>query len=407
MLSGHMSEPANRRTLFGAACAGMFVFGIVGSLLGTLFGLPDVRARLDLSLGREGDLFSILYLGLLAMTLAAGPTIDRYGSRVVLLLSSVLAAAGFAGFSAGAGYRAALLSSLALGIGGGGLNIASNTVVSELYPEHRGRMLNYVAAFFGAGALCVPLLASSLGPGVPVGTLLWSAAALAGACASVYWSLGFPSAREAATFTPRDIPAAVRRPGVLLFASLLFFQTGNEATVSGWVSTYVGYAGWPARTATAVLAGYWVAVMAGRTLAGRLHGRIPSESLLVLCGVGSMAGCAWLMASSSLWMLVGASLLTSLSLAGVYPTTLAMAGDRYQRFAGTVFGTLFSVGALGGMALPSALGHLSEAAGLRTGMIVPLLGTGAVTLLAIAVWRDQGSGMGAPRRHHPAAFARR
>jgi hypothetical protein len=46
-------------------------------------------------------------------------------------------------------------------------------------------------------------------------------------------------------------------------------------------------------------------------------------------------------------MLVGASLLTSLSLAGVYPTTLAMAGDRYQRFAGTVFGTLFSVGALG------------------------------------------------------------
>jgi hypothetical protein len=39
------------------------------------------------------------------------------------------------------------------------------------------------------------------------------------------------------------------------------------------------------------------------------------------------------------------------------------------------------------MALPSALGHLSEAAGLRTGMIVPLLGTAAVTLLASVIWR--------------------
>jgi FHS family glucose/mannose:H+ symporter-like MFS transporter len=389
-----MSEPVNRRALFGAACGGMFVFGIVGALLGTLFGLPDVRARLDLTLGRQGDLFSILYAGLLAMTLAAGPTIDRYGNRVVLLLSSALVAAAFGGFAAGTGYRAAVLAALAVGIGGGGLNIAANTVVSELYPEDRGRMLNYLAAFFGAGALSVPLLASSFGPGVSVGTLLWLAAALAVACAVAYVSLEFPPAREATDFSPRDIPAAVRRPGVLLLSALLFFETGNEASVSGWVSTYVGDIGWSTRTATAVLAAYWVAVMIGRALAGRLHGRVSSGRILVLCGLGSMAGCAWLMAAHSLWTLVAASLLTSLSLAGVYPTTLALAGDRYQRFAGTVFGTLFSVGALGGMALPSALGHLSETAGLRTGMIIPLLGTAAVTLLAVVIWRDQGSGIG-------------
>jgi FHS family glucose/mannose:H+ symporter-like MFS transporter len=393
MLSGHMSEGVNRPVLFGAACAGMFIFGIVGALLGTLFGLPDVRVRLDLGLGRQGNLFSILYLGLLATTLVAGPTIDRYGSRMVLLLSSVLVAAGLVGFAAGAGYRAAIVSALALGIGGGGLNIATNTVVSDLHPQGRGRMLNYLGVFFGAGALSVPLLSSSFGSRVSIGALLVSFAILAGVCAVWYASLAFPPAREAASFSPRDIPAAVRRPGVALLAALLFFQTGNEASVSGWVSTYIGYAGWSARTATAVLAAYWVAVMAGRAFAGRLHGGLSSGFLLVLCGVGSMAGCAWLMASQSLWMLVGASIATSLSLAGVYPTALAIAGDRYQRFAGTVFGTLFSVGALGGMALPSALGHLSEVAGLRTGMVVPLLGAAAVTLLAVAVWiRDRTPG---------------
>jgi MFS transporter, FHS family, glucose/mannose:H+ symporter len=389
-----MSERVNRPALLGAACAGMFTFGIVGALLGTLFGLPEVRVRLDLSLGREGNLFSILYLGLLAMTLAAGPTIDRYGSRAVLLLSSVLVAGGLAGFAGGVGYHAATASTLALGIGGGGLNIATNTVVSNLYPQGRGRMLNYLGVFFGAGALSVPLLSSSFGPGVPIGALLAFFAVLAGLCAVSYAWLTFPPAREAASFSPGDIPAAVRQPGVALLAALLFFETGNEASVSGWISTYVGYAGWPARTATAVLAVYWVAVIAGRAVAGRLHGRLSSAFLLVLCGAGSMAGCAWLMATHSLWMLIGASVVTSVALAGVYPTALAIAGDRYQRFAGTVFGTLFSVGALGGMALPSALGHLSEAAGLRTAMVVPLLGAAAVTLLAFAVWKGRGQGAG-------------
>jgi len=389
-----MSERVNRPVLFGAACAGMFIFGIVGALLGTLFGLPEVRFRLDLSLGRQGNLFSIFYLGLLATTLAAGPTIDRYGSRVVLLVSSILVAAGLAGFAGGAGYRAAVVSTLALGVGGGGLNIATNTVVSDLYPRGRGRMLNYLGAFFGAGALSGPLLSSSIGPGVSIRVLLICFAALAGACAVSYASLAVPPAREAGSVSPGGIPAAVRQPGVAQLAALLFFETGNEASVSGWVSTYVGYAGWPARTATAVLAVYWAAVLVGRGFAGRLHGRLSSRFLLVLCGAGSMAGCAWLMTSHSLWMLIGASVVTSVSLAGVYPTALAIAGDRYQRFAGTVFGTLFSVGALGGMTLPWALGHLSEAAGLRTGMLVPLLGTAAVTLIAVAGWKGQGSGIG-------------
>ena len=79
------------------------------------------------------------------------------------------------------------------------------------------------------------------------------------------------------------------------------------------------------------------------------------------------------------------ALLTSLGFSAIFPTVLAMAGDRYQRFAGTVFGFLFTVGNLGSIAFPWALGHISQAFGVRLGMLVPLAGTLAVTALALVV----------------------
>src|SRR5713101_3378695 len=71
----------------------MFVFGIVLALLGTLFGLPETRARLQTDLARQGDLFLLLYLGLAAATLVVGPLIDRIGNKLVLICSALLVTA--------------------------------------------------------------------------------------------------------------------------------------------------------------------------------------------------------------------------------------------------------------------------------------------------------------------------
>ena len=74
-----------------------------------------------------------------------------------------------------------------------------------------------------------------------------------------------------------------------------------------------------------------------------------------------------------------------LSFAAIYPTTLAMAADRYQRNAGTIFGLLFAVGLLGGMLFPWALGHISQAAGVREGMVLPLIGAVMITILVLVI----------------------
>ncbi len=379
-----MSRPVNRAALFASACVGMTVFGGVGALLGAMLGYPEVRARFAVDFSRQGDLFAALYSGLLATTLVAGPLIDRFGNRLVLLVSALVTAGGFAGFAGGAGYAAALTASLGLGIGGGGLNIATNTLVSGLYPEHRGRWLSYLAAFFGVGALLVPLVVSTVAAERPLSALV-GAAGLAALSALAFALLAFPPGVEQAAVSPRDLVRAAGRPGVPLLAALLFFQTGNEASIGGWITTYIGGAGWDPSIATRVLVSYWVAVMLGRAAIGRLHAHLSGAVLLVVCGALSVAGCAWLMGARSLPMLVGATLMTSIALSGVYPTTLAMAGDRYRHQAGTVFGVLFSTGAVGGMVLPPILGRVSEASGLRAGLAVPLVSALAVTVIALVI----------------------
>ena len=63
--------------------------------------------------------------------------------------------------------------------------------------------------------------------------------------------------------------------------------------------------------------------------------------------------------------------------------TLAIAADRYQRLAGTIFGLLFSVGLIGGMLFPFAVGHLSEHFGMRAAMLLPLFGAMVIVILAM------------------------
>jgi len=377
----------NRRRLFAAACAGLFFFGAIIALLGTLFGLPGMRERLGIDLAQQGELFSMLFVGIIIATAVAGPMIDRFGHQVTLTASSLLAAAGLTGLSLSGSFPAAALSIAVIGLGGGGLNTATNVVVSELYPEDRGRMLNLLGMFFGAGALFVPLVKVLVFGALSIGGLIGVMVALGAACTFTYGVARFPPAREPAGVPLAELLKAATYPGVMTFAVLLLVQTGTESTLSGWITTYIGYMGWPARAATGILAGYWAAVIAGRALFARVSQSVEKKWIVVGCGVGMMGGCGLLMGSRSIGWLAAAALLTSVATSGVFQTTLAMVGDRYHRHVGTVFGVIFAISGLGGMITPVILGHVSQAYGVRTGMAVPLVGAAIVAVTAASIRR--------------------
>ena len=291
--------------------------------------------------------------------------------------------AALAALAVAHGFVTAAVAALLLGAGGGWLNTAANALVSDVFHDDRGRMLNLLGTFFGIGALFVPAVIA-----LSFGRRRWRERW----CSARWWRASAVLRGAEVSASARGDGVLVRRHagggkdrGVVLFAILLLFQAGNESALSGWTSTYVGSVGWSPRVATLILLGY--GVTAYRRPRGLGAGEaIGKERLVLFCGGLSVVGCIILLAAAG-WLpgLAIGALLTSLGFSAIFPTVLAMAGDRYQRFAGTVFGFLFTVSNFGSIAFPSALGRISQAFGVRLGMLVPLAGTLAVTALALVV----------------------
>jgi fucose permease len=246
-------------------------------------------------------------------------------------------------------------------------------------------MLNLLSVFYGIGALAVPLIVASLGNMIPVRELLMGCAIAAMLAALAYGLLRFAPASQPREFKIGEYLLVARSPGVLLLGVLLFFQSGNEGAIGGWTSAYLGTRGASAGTATWVLTCYWAGMIVGRAIAPSFLKRMRKTQLILLSGIGALTGCALLIFTQSVPAAAVAAALIGLSFAPVYPTTLAIAGDRYSENAATVFGVLFAIGLLGGMSVPWAIGQVGNVWGLRAGMHLPLISTAMIGVLAIAV----------------------
>jgi len=244
-------------------------------------------------------------------------------------------------------------------------------------------MLNLLGILFGVGAISIPLMTASIEERFTIPQLFLFCAGLAVICAIWYAVISFPPAKTKQAFSGRELLAVAKYHGVLLLAFILFCQSGNEACIAGWTSTYAGVTGYSPRVATLVLAAYWAALMLSRILAAKLLRGIEKSHLILSVALLSLGGCALLLSARSLILLFTGSALIGLSYGPIFPTTLAIAGDRYAQRAGTVFGLLFSIALIGGMTFPWAVGQISQQAGVRFGMVVP--GVGAIGIVGLCI----------------------
>jgi MFS family permease len=141
----------------------MFGFGIVMALLGAV--LPVLAQTLHFNLARTGELFLVMNAGMLVTTLALGPLVDRFGHKLPLLIAPLFVAGALSLVPKVRTFAELMAAVLLLGIGGGALNQAANTLIADLYPDARakGAALNVLGVFFGFGALFVPF---SIGSGL-------------------------------------------------------------------------------------------------------------------------------------------------------------------------------------------------------------------------------------------------
>ena len=370
--------------LMGTACAGLFTFGIMTSFLGAT--LPELSARLAFDLQRSGTLFSFLYFPQIPMVFLAGPLIDRFGKKPVLVTGFLFSAAALVGMAYAPSYAVLGALLVVLGLGGSSAMAASNTLIPDLYPENPSSALNLANIFFGVGAIFFPWVVTMMTAQVGLRATLWLIAILVAAVAVVALAETFPRASAAGGFVWREARNAILNPAVILLAWVLFFYSAVEISTAGWIRTYLEREfSLSSQTSQIILTVFWVMLMIGRLAASQIVKKVRGPQMVLVASVGAVVGLLLLAVAPNVPTAVVGIVLCGLSYAPVFPNTAGTASTYFSRLFGTVFGILMTLALLSGAVVPPALGYLAQRTTVRTGMWL-LAGIAVLLLVTQAVF---------------------
>jgi len=381
-----MNSPTQtaRKYLMGTACAGLFTFGVMTSFLGAT--LPELSTRLNFDLARGGALFSFLYLPQIVMVFLAGPLIDRFGKRPVLVVGFLLSAAALLGVAYAPTYASLGALLVVLGLGGCSAMSASNTLIPDLYPENPSSALNLGNIFFGLGAIFFPGLVALLTERLGLTPTLWLIAALVASVALVAFLETFPPAGAAGGFDWVEARRVALDPVVILLGWVLFFYSTLEISTAGFARTFLvqEFSATPQASKT-ILTVFWVALMLGRLAASQIVKSVRGPRLVLAASVGAVAGLTLLAVAPNVVVATLGIVICGLSYAPVFPTTAGTASTHFPKLFGTVFGTLMTLALFGGAVGPPAIGYVVKNLTVRAGIGV-MVGCAVLLLITQALF---------------------
>ncbi|MFB0565309.1 MAG: sugar MFS transporter [Candidatus Aminicenantaceae bacterium] len=380
------SQQVKTLRLMTSTCAGMFVFGIVMAVLGAI--LPSLFTKIQFSKSEAGNLFFYMNLAMLFMSIIFGPVVDRFGFKIFLIICSLLVAASLFIFNYASTYSIILAAAVILGLGGGGLNGGTNALTSDIHPEKRSSALNLLGIFFGFGALTIPFLVGTLLTQIGLGAILLLATLLSLIPFILFSILAFPKPKHEQGFPLSKVTKVIRDPLLWLCGFLLFFQSGNEFTIGGWISTYLNeYFNLTPMMASIILAGYWAAIMVGRLGSSRMVKIIKNERLVFSSALISFIASIMIVTSPSETLAALGAVLIGLGFAAIFPTTLAIIGEEFPSFSGTAFSVIFVIALAGGMTSPWLTGKIAQAYSIRQGLFIPVINCSMIIVLQIVIMK--------------------
>ncbi len=348
-----------------AATLAIFVYGLIAPILGAL--LPSY----PLTPAQQGTLGMLQAIGLVVASLSAGPVIDKKGNKLALVTGLVLiAAALFAAPNAG-GYVGLLIAYFVLGVGGGIVVTAANALVGAVEPTRRGSALNFLNLFFGLGGIITTYAASYLMSPV---VLCYSVATLTIIALLVNAATQMPGPSGEASFRLNEVPALLSRPALILLCLFLFLYVACEVGVWNWLKAYLISAGFDARSAGGVVSyGFAFGILVGRVVVSRVLIKVPSLAVTLASSILMVITTFAMLHLHSRTSITIAVFCAGLTMAPVFPTTLAIVGDSFHRGAATALGIVITCGWIGLAVSSPIIGALAEHQNYQRGlMLLPI-----------------------------------
>lgn len=372
--------------LIFAAILAIFVYGMIAAMLGTI--LPDLSDRFRLTPTQNGTIAFSQALGLIIASVGVGPLLDTQGDKVGLLLGLVFIAIVLFSLPRASGFRSIVFLLFLLGVGGGIVVTGANALVSGVSEAHRATALNLVNLFFGLGGLTTPFISANLFKRNWV-RLCYTVASLTVVALIVQAMTKMPAQSGAVGFVLADAGPVLGRPLLFLLGFFLFLYIACEVGVWNWLPRHLIAQGIPESRALNILSlGFALGLLIGRVGVSPIliHGP-PVE--VTLAASLAMAVTTFLMLrtrnATAAFVLV---FIAGLSMAPVFPTTLAMVGNAFPRMSGTAIGFVITCG-WAGLAVSSRLiGAIAGDDPVRLKRALLLIPAAAVLMVVVnlAIW---------------------
>ncbi len=372
------------RLKIGLAFSAFILIGASDATLGVT--LPGMSAHYNVDKGTIGLLFICSSIGYILGSFNNGLLMEKLGNRLFLMCASGIFLLVALMISIMPPFFVLAIVYILLGLSIAMFDAGLNSYIAGL-PDNT-KLLNYLHAFYGAGALLGPAVASSL-LALQRG---WSSPYIVWGSMSLLLLLGVaflfkesaPQHQEKTSSEGNILTTVLKLRVVWLAAIFLMVYVGTEISLGSWSFSFLTQerhgatllSGW-------TLSGYWFGLMLGRLLLGRVAQRIGDKRLIELCLVGVAISLLiiWLLpfALTSAFGLC----LAGFSLGPIFPTTIALMSKLVSaRILPTAIGFLASLGSMGGSLFPWLAGNLAQHIGLWSLLPYVII----LTLIQACLW---------------------
>jgi fucose permease len=328
--------------LIFAAILATFIYGMIAAMLGTI--LPELSDRFQLTPRQNGTIALAQALGLIVASLAVGPLLDDGGKKAGLILGLAFISLALFVLPRSPGFGSIVVLLFFLGVGGGIVVTGANALVSDVGEAHRATTLNMVNLFFGLGGLTTPFVSAHLFDRNWV-RLCYSVACLTVITLAVQAVTHMPPPAGAGRFILADAGPVLGRPLLFLLGFFLFLYISCEVGVWNWLTRHLIAQGIPESSALNILSlGFALGLLIGRVGVAPILIHVSAIAVLLVASV-AMTVTTFLMLRADrtvpAFVLV---FLAGLSMAPVFPTTLAIVGDAFPRMTSTAIGIVITCG---------------------------------------------------------------
>lgn len=340
-----------------------------------------------------GRIPAVLFVTMVVGIPIFGPLADRWGARLFAVAGLGFIVSGLA-FLAGSGHYWTLLAAMGLlGLGVSSLEVVLSPIVAAARPVERAFALNRLHSFYSIGAVVTVLVGSAaLYFQIP-----WRAVCLALCVPPLLVALGFAAVHPPSLIheneTRTSIRVLIRRPYLLAAALAICLGGAAEIGIAQWLPAYaergLGYSKAAGGTA---LAAFSVAMAAGRWGASHVACRMGTIPLMAsssaACTVLYLAACFIPSAPIAL----AAGVCVGFSVACLWPSSLALAADRYPNGGASMFALMAASGNVGCTAAPWLIGVVAQYSSMKWGIVAAAVCPAALLLLLLWMAKSETNG---------------